>query len=288
MSSPISTRRCARANRTTGYCCGFSAVPSARPGTGTGSASNAEASARFWSCRAVSAVIASRACSLISRPNRCASAGRAVAARGVSRWTRALRSQVDRPWLASLSAWFRSGLNGASMMIVRFRSSRRTGGRVACTSARSVAIRGERADLGGHLDLVRVGQLDHGGEAGEREHVGLGRAVVAAAGDRPARGDQVRVVGEGQGDLAAVAVAAQIGAGLAVLLLAPVLRVLAGALAGLLASSGFQLVRACRAGQVVVADPGGGELAAVLAQHVPRGQRRVIGPQRRRASGART
>ena len=140
---------------------------------------------------------------------------------------------------------------------------------------------GQRADLGGHLDLVRVGQLDHGGEAGEGEHVGLGRAVVAAAGDRPARGDQVRVVREGQGDLTAVAVAAQVGAGLAVLLLAPVLRVLAGALAGLLASSGFQLIRACRAGQVVVADPGGGELAAVLAQHVPRGQRRVIGPQRR-------
>ena len=128
---------------------------------------------------------------------------------------------------------------------------------------------------------MRVGELDHGGEAGEGEHVGLGRAVVAAAGDRPARGDQVRVVGEGQGDLPAVTVAAQVGAGLAVLLLAPVLRVLAGALAGVLASSGFQLVRACRAGQVVVADPGGGELAAVLAQHVPGGQRRVIGPQRR-------
>ena len=128
---------------------------------------------------------------------------------------------------------------------------------------------------------MRVGQLDHGGEAGEGEHVGLGRAVVAAAGDRPARGDQVRVVGEGQGDVAAVCVAAQVGVCLAVLLLAPVLGVLAGALAGLLASFGFQFVGAGWAGQVVVADPGGVELAAVLAQHVPRGQGRVIGPQRR-------
>ena len=140
---------------------------------------------------------------------------------------------------------------------------------------------GQRADLGGHLDLVCVGELDYGGDAGEGEDIGLGRAVVAAAGDGPARGDQVRIVREGQGDLTAVTVAAQVSPGLAVLLLAPVLRMLAGVPAGLLAPFGFQLVRACRAGKVVVADSGCGELAAVLAQHVPRGQRRVIGPQRR-------
>jgi len=63
---------------------------------------------------------------------------------------------------------------------------------------------------------------------------------------------------------------------LPVLLLAPGPGVLAGVLAGLLAPSGFQFIGACRAGQPVVVDPCGGELAAVLAQHVPRGQRRLI------------
>src|SRR5207237_6945815 len=113
------------------------------------------------------------------------------------------------------------------------------------------------------------------------EPVGGGGAVVAVGGARPARGGRVRGVGGGRGAGAAVGVAAQVGVCLAVLLLAPVLGVLAGALAGVLASFGFQFVGAGWAGQVVVADPGGVELAAVLAQRVPRAQGRVIGPQRR-------
>ena len=125
------------------------------------------------------------------------------------------------------------------------------------------------------------GQFSNGRKAGEREHVRLRRAVVAAALDGPASGDQVRVIREREDDLLPVPVTAEVGVRLPVLLFPPLPGVAPGVFAGLLAPPGFQLIGACRAGQIVVVDPGGGKLAAVLAQHVPRGQRHRVGPQAR-------